>query len=101
MTKLLIRLFIKDSQNTQNNLVREAYGRLAGIVGVCCNIFLGGAKLLIGTLSGSIAIQADAVNNLSDVGSNLVTLIGFRMAGKPADKEHPLAMPGSNTLRPW
>ena len=89
MTKLLIRLFIKDSQNTQNNLVREAYGRLAGIVGVCCNIFLGGAKLLIGTLSGSIAIQADAVNNLSDVGSNLVTLIGFRMAGKPADKEHP------------
>ena len=89
MTKLLIRLFIKDSQNTQNNLVREAYGRLAGVVGVCCNIFLGGAKLLIGALSGSIAIQADAVNNLSDVGSNLVTLIGFRMAGKPADKEHP------------
>ncbi len=89
MTKLLIRLFIKEGGNPSGGPAREAYGRLAGIVGIVCNLLLGALKFLIGFLTGSIAIQADGVNNLSDVGSNVVTLIGFHMAGKPADKEHP------------
>ncbi|MEA5060738.1 MAG: cation diffusion facilitator family transporter [Candidatus Pelethousia sp.] len=89
MTKLLIRLFVKDRDNPADSRVREAYGRLAGLVGIACNILLGGVKFTLGALTGSIAMQADGVNNLSDVGSNLVTLIGFHMAGKPADKEHP------------
>lgn len=89
MTKLLIRLFIKDGGKVGDSRARGAYGRLAGLVGVACNLFLCGAKFLIGSLTGSIAVQADAVNNLSDVGGNVVTLIGFHMAGKPADREHP------------
>ncbi|MEA4969874.1 MAG: cation diffusion facilitator family transporter [Candidatus Pelethousia sp.] len=89
MTKLLIRLFIKKGDNTADPRVREAYGRLAGLVGIACNLLLGCLKFLLGTLTGSIAIQADGVNNLADMGGNLVTLIGFRMAGKPADTEHP------------
>ena len=62
---------------------------LAGAVGVCCNLILFAAKFAVGTLSGSIAITADAFNNLSDTGSSLVTLLGFHIAGKPADREHP------------
>lgn len=89
MTKLLIRLFVKRGDNTADPRVRGAYGRLAGLVGIACNLLLGCLKFLLGTLTGSIAIQADGVNNLADMGGNLVTLIGFRMAGKPADTEHP------------
>lgn len=89
MTDILIRFFIKDPDNTEDPLVREAYGILAGAVGIITNLLLCVAKLLIGMFSGSIAIQADAVNNLSDIGSSVVTLIGFRLAGKPADSEHP------------
>lgn len=89
MTNLLIRFFIKDPENTRDPSVREAYGILAGAVGIACNIFLGAVKFLIGIMSGSVAIQADAVNNLADVGSSAVMLIGAKMAGRPADKEHP------------
>lgn len=89
MTKGLIRLFVKDSDNVTDAKVRERYGMLAGIVAVVCNVLLAGLKFVLGMASGSIAVTADAFNNLSDVGAAGVTLWGFRMAAKPADKEHP------------
>lgn len=89
MTNLLLRLFIKDYKNTQNNLVREKYGVLGGTVGIVLNLILAAAKLIIGTFSGSISITADAINNFSDAGSSIITLIGFKMSNKPADTTHP------------
>lgn len=89
MTKLLLRLFIKDSGNTASPAVRSRYGTLSGTVGIILNFLLFLGKLLAGTISGSIAITADALNNLSDAGSSIVTLVGFRMAGRKPDPEHP------------
>ena len=89
MTELLVRFFIKTPERVEDSSVREPYGILAGFVGIACNLILCAMKFVVGTLSGSIAIQADAVNNLSDVGSSAVMLIGSKMAGKPADREHP------------
>ena len=88
MTKLLIKLFIRNANvNTQKG--RELYGRLAGVVGIVCNLLLSVMKLIIGTVSNSVSITADATNNISDAGSSIVTLVGFRLSGKPADKDHP------------
>ena len=88
MTKFLIKLFIKDADtNTQRG--RELYGRLAGAVGIICNLLLSVMKLIIGSISNSVSINADATNNISDAGSSIVTLVGFRLSGKPADKDHP------------
>ncbi len=89
MTKLLIRIFVKDYKNTQSSAVRAKYGALSGWVGIFCNILLFAAKIIIGTLVGSVSITADAVNNLSDASSSLISLFGFKLSGKPADKEHP------------
>ena len=89
MNNLLPRLFIKDYQNVDNMVVRSKYGKLAGVVGILCNVLLFLGKLLIGTLSGSVSITADAVNNLSDASSSVVTLLGFKLAEKPADEGHP------------
>lgn len=89
MTKLLINLFVKDNQNYTNQQVRKTYGNLAGIVGIVCNIFLFAIKYIIGIISGSIAISADAVNNLSDASSNIITLIGFKLSSKKPDRDHP------------
>ena len=89
MTKLLIKLFIKDADNTANAAVRSRYGVLSGAVGIACNLLLTIAKFLIGSLTNSIAITADAFNNLSDAGSSVVTLLGFRLAGKKPDPHHP------------
>lgn len=89
MTDLLIRLFIKDSENVKNRVVRRSYGVMAGVVGIVCNVILFAAKLITGILSGAISITADAVNNLSDAGSSIITLVGFKMAGKRADRQHP------------
>ncbi len=89
MTNFLVRSFVKGHEQTNNPIVRGRYGILAGIVGLCCNALLFGFKLAAGLLFGSIAIIADAVNNLSDAGSCIVTLIGFRISNKPADEEHP------------
>ncbi len=89
MTGLLLRLFIKDYQNTRSPVVRASYGKLAGSTGIFCNLLLFIGKLAAGIISGSVAITADAVNNLSDAASSIVTLIGFKMAERPADKEHP------------
>ena len=89
MTSLLIRLFVKDNEQVKNHKVRESYGKLAGTIGICCNTLLSAAKILIGMLFKSVSILADGVNNLSDATSSLVTLIGFKLSGRPADKEHP------------
>lgn len=89
MTNLLIKLWIKNSDQIQDSAVREQYGVLSSCVGAACNIFLFLVKFFIGTVSHSIAITGDAFNNLSDVGSSIVTFIGFKMASQPADEDHP------------
>ena len=89
MTQCLIRCFIKRPDDVKDAAVRTAYGNLASLVGMACNILLCIGKLLAGTLFGSIAIMADALNNLSDASSNVVSLIGFRLAAKAPDAEHP------------
>lgn len=89
LTKWLIRRFVDEPENTHAPQVRYAYGRLAGFTGLVCNLLLFGIKLLAGFLSGSLAIIADAFNNLSDAGSVVVTLVGFRLSGAPADRDHP------------
>ena len=89
MTELLIRLFIRDKDNVQDPTVRQQYGTLSGLTGICLNILLFLGKLVAGTVSGSIAITADAFNNLSDAASSIISFVGVKMAGKPADAEHP------------
>ena len=89
MTKLLLKLFVKNRQDTNHPKVRSAVGVLSGVTGVICNILLFAMKLAVGTISGSVAITADAMNNLSDATSAIVTLVGFKLAEKPADEDHP------------
>ena len=89
MTETLVRLFVKNSRDTTDPAVRTAYGNLASWVGIFCNLLLCAGKFLAGTLSGSISIAADAVNNLSDASSSVVSLIGFKLGARPADDEHP------------
>ena len=89
MTQLLIRAFVKDYTNRQDPVVRGRYGRMASIVGIICNLLLFAGKLTVGTLFGSIAITADAINNLSDASSSVVSLVGFKLAAKAPDAEHP------------
>ena len=89
MIEFLIRRFVPDWQQVQRTDVRERYGTLAAAVGILSNIFLCIIKGLIGLFSGSIAVTADAFNNLSDAGSSVITLLAFKIAGKPADEEHP------------
>ena len=90
MTGLLIRLFVKHPDRTDDQRVRESYGVLGGAVGIVCNVLLFIVKLSVGLLTGSIAVAADAVNNLSDASSNIISLLGFKLASRPADPEHPL-----------
>lgn len=89
MVSLLARLFIKDNDNISSPSVRQAYGVLCGSVGIALNIFLFIGKFLVGIISGSIAVTADAFNNLSDAGSSLIMLVGFKMAGQKPDPHHP------------
>lgn len=89
MTKLLLRLFVKEYAQTRKPKVRAAVGKLSGVVGIVSNILLFSLKLLVGTVSGSVSITADAMNNLSDATSAIVTLVGFKLAEKPADEDHP------------
>ncbi len=89
MTELLLRLFVKNYTEPASSDVRSSVGTLSGVVGIVCNILLFGLKLLIGTVSGSVSITADAMNNLSDATSSIVTLVGFQLAKRPADEDHP------------
>ncbi len=89
MTSLLIKLFIKNPDDLKDKSVRERYGTLGSAVGIVCNIILSLIKISIGLLSGSISIVADGLNNLSDMGSSVITMLGFKLAGRPADSDHP------------
>lgn len=89
MTDFLVRVFVKDYKNMEDSMVRTRYGLMASVVGIFCNILLFTAKLLTGLLINSISVMADAFNNLSDAASSIIGFIGVKMAGKPADEEHP------------
>ena len=89
MIDLLIRTFIKNHKNTADRTVRTAYGNLACIISVICNLLLLAGKETVFTLSGSVSITADGLNNLSDASSNLVSLVGFKLGARPADSQHP------------
>lgn len=89
MTNLLLKLFIKDARNTNKPAVRAAIGKLAGFVGIACNLLLFTGKLILGILCGSVSVTADALNNLTDAASSIVTLLGFQLAKRPADRDHP------------
>lgn len=89
MTNLLVKLFIKNPDHLKDSAVIRRYGYLCGFVGIATNTLLAVIKLIMGLAIGSIAVMADAVNNLSDIGASVVTLVGFYFAGKPADEEHP------------
>lgn len=89
MGKLLAKIFIKNHRDFEDPKVRAAYGILSGAVGIVSNLLLSGAKIVFGILIGSIAVLADGINNLSDAGTSLITLIGFKMSSRPADKDHP------------
>lgn len=89
MTEFLIRRFVKDYEKVQDVEVRTRYGALAGMVGICCNLILFAAKMITGILAHSISVMADAFNNLSDAASSIISIVGVKMAEKPADEEHP------------
>lgn len=89
MTNTLLRLFVKHADQPKDPKVRSAVGKLSGAVGIACNLLLAAGKLAVGTLSHSVSITADALNNFSDAASSIVTLLGFKLAEKPADADHP------------
>lgn len=89
MTEWLVKRFVQNSDQVENAQVRTAYGTFASIVCILCNVVLCAAKGAIGVISGSVAIVADAMNNLSDASSNIISLLGFKLASKPADRDHP------------
>ena len=89
MTNWLLRTFVKNSDHPEDPKVRAAIGILSGIVGIVCNVLLCGGKLAVGIATGSVSITADAMNNLSDATSSVVTMLGFRLAERPADEDHP------------
>ncbi len=89
MTQLLLRIFVKGYNNPKSPTVRSCVGVMAGIVGIICNLLLAAAKMILGFFSVSLSITADALNNLSDAASSIVTLVGFQLAKRPADKDHP------------
>jgi len=89
MSGLLIKLFVKKPNNIKEQSVRTAYGNLGSFVGIICNLLLCVLKITIGSITGSISITADGFNNLSDMGSSVVTMVGFKLSSKPADSDHP------------
>lgn len=89
MTEFLVRTFVKNYKNTKDVQVRTSYGVMVSVVGILCNILLFGAKIFAGLLVNSISVMADAFNNLSDAASSIIGFVGVRMAGKPADEDHP------------
>ena len=89
MTELLGKLFIKDPDNVKDAAVRRAWGTLVSVIGIIANILLFAGKFAVGTLFGAVSISADAINNLSDAGSQLISLVSFRISAKPADRRHP------------
>ena len=101
MINRLVRLFIQDCDNVTDPAVREKYGVLSGAVGIVLNLLLSAGKFFAGVVTGSIAITADAFNNLSDAGSSVVALLGFRLAGKSPTRSTPSATDGWSTSPVW
>lgn len=97
----LFKKFIKNYEDVKNPEVRDSYGKLAGIVGIISNLLLCAMKMLVGFISGSIAIVADAVNNLADASSSIITLIGFKLASLPEDEEHPYGHARIEYIAEW
>ena len=89
MTNLLVKIFVKNSSETHNSEVRKSYGTLSSLVGIAVNVILVAIKLILGFITSSVAIIADALNNLSDAGSSSMALISFKLSAKPADRDHP------------
>ncbi len=89
MTEFIIKAFVKNSENTKDSAVRRSVGTLSGVIGIVCNLLLCGIKITAGVLAKSMSIIGDGLNNLSDMGSSLITMLGFKLSGKPADKDHP------------
>ena len=89
MTELLSKLFVKNYKDVKNESVRKSYGSMSGFVGVGVNIILAALKLFVGIMTASVAVIADALNNLSDAGSSVITFVSFKMSAKPADRDHP------------
>ena len=89
MTQFLLKTFVKDHAQVSNPHVRAAIGKLSGAVGIGANILLFLGKIAVGTMTGSMSVTADALNNLSDASSAIVTLLGFKLAQMPADEDHP------------
>lgn len=89
MTELLVKLFVKNKDDIEDRAVRTSYGSLSGIVGIICNVLLFALKLIIGIIINSVSVMADGFNNLSDAASSVISFIGVKLAGRPADKEHP------------
>ena len=89
MTEFLVKHFIKDHRDVEKISVRTAYGVLASVVGIFCNVFLFIVKIVVGLALHSVSVMADAFNNLSDAGSSIISFVGVKMAEKPADKDHP------------
>lgn len=89
MTEILCKLFVKDRENTRSPEVRRAYGTLGSVVGIIVNFILAIGKIAVGVLFGAISLTADGINNMSDAGSQIISFISFKMAAKPADRDHP------------
>jgi cation diffusion facilitator family transporter len=89
LTEFLVKLFVKNNKMVENQAVRTSYGILSSVVGIFCNIILFGVKFIVGMIINSISVMADAFNNLSDAASSVISFIGVKLAGRPADKEHP------------
>ena len=89
MTELLLRRFVRDHENTADPVVREGYGALSGAVGIALNLMVSCGKFAAGMITGAVSVTADAFNNLSDAATSLVTLLGFKLAGRQADEDHP------------
>lgn len=89
MTELLVRLFIKNSDDVKSTRVRISYGNLGAVTGIVCNLLLCAVKIAAGAVIGSMSVVADGLNNLSDMGSSVISMIGFRLSNKPADADHP------------
>lgn len=98
MINLIVRRFVKNSEDTKNPDVRSAVGRLCGWIGILCNVFLFGIKFVIGIIVNSVSIQADAINNLTDAGSNIIAIFSFYLSNKPADKDHPFGHERTETI---
>lgn len=96
--EFLVRRFIKNYQDTKDANVRTNVGKLSGIVGIFSNLFLFVIKFMIGTIVHSVSIQADGVNNLTDAGSNIISILSFHLANKPADKDHPFGHERTETI---